>query len=145
MICRCQDFWCSHLGFLSNNSLTVILSWWWGRYKGASVHSGCSRSCGHCLTEPTQNSRSVSFFLKDFVSSLSEMTHLPWGPPNMSWLFQLPFQKGKGHICRPLTNVWATLRLFKWFEVTGTGNRIKLLISRAVEHVLVCGIQLGFS
>lgn len=66
-------------------------------------------------------------------------------PPNMSWLFQLLFQKGKGHICQPLTNVWAALSLFKCFEMTGRGNRIRLLTSRAVEHVLVHGIQLGFS
>lgn len=65
-------------------------------------------------------------------------------PPNMSWLFQLLFQKGKGHICWPL-NVGATLRLFKCFEMTAIGNRIKLLTSRAVKHFLVHGIQLGFS
>lgn len=73
--------WCSHWGFLSTNSLTVSLSWCWGRCKGCSVCSGCSWSHGHCLTDPTQNSRSAYFFSSIFWLSLVEITHLPWGVP----------------------------------------------------------------
>lgn len=60
-------------------------------------------------------------------------------PCILSWLLQLLFQKGKGHICHHLTNIWATLRLFKLLEMLqATELSFQLEEWWSIRHVSSC-------